>query len=72
MHAYVLATRANDIVGVVPPPHGIEPDFLNPYSRQPQLVQACLAGLIFVLLFFFMHIWTRIVITRVLGWDDCE
>jgi hypothetical protein len=72
MYTGFLAARADNLVGVVPPPLGIVPDFLHPYSRQPMLLQACLAGLVFVLLFFSMHMWTRIAITRVLGWDDCE
>ncbi len=71
MHVGFVAARAGQPVGVVPPPRGVRPDFVHPHSRQPQLVQACVAGLVFVLVFFFMRIWTRIVATRQLGWDDC-
>lgn len=60
------------IPGLVPPPPGVTPNFTNPLSNQNKIIDVNIAGLVFVLVFFAMRIYTRTFITRSLGWDDCK
>ncbi len=57
---------------VLAPPPGVKSNFVDPYSRGPMLVQLNAILLTLVMLFFMMRMWTRVFITRSLGWDDCE
>lgn len=58
--------------GIVPPPPGVTPNFVDPYSRQHQLINASVIGLVLVLLVFAIRMWTRGFLMRSLGQDDCE
>ena len=60
------------IVPVVPPPLGLVPNFNNPPSRGYEViitVAICLSAMVPIVS---MRIYTRVVISRSLGWDDCE
>lgn len=61
-----------DIVGTLPPPPGIVPNFVNPESRayiNTVMHSVCLT---LVTLFLAIRIYTRKFICRWLGWDDCK
>lgn len=61
-----------DMVGAMPPPPGVVPDFVSPVSRAKMdtiLHAICLAV---VTVFLVLRIYTRKFISRWLSWDDCK
>lgn len=61
-----------EIVGARAPPPGVKPNFINPESRQNEMVAANAACLTIGILFLLMRLWTRLFLTRSIGWDDCK
>ncbi len=59
-------------VGLVPPPPGVIPNFNNPESVYGRVMTAELITLGIALPFVLMRIYTRLFITRAVGWDDCK
>ncbi|KAI9883549.1 MAG: hypothetical protein M1823_004691 [Watsoniomyces obsoletus] len=57
-------------MGLVPPPPGVIPNFVNPESVYGRVMTAELITLGFALPFVLMRIYTRFFITRAVGWDD--
>ena len=66
------ATMDQAIQGGLPPPPGVKPDFVHPYTVQP-FIKLCLAlciGLSTV--FVWLRMYTKLFITRTPAWEDCE
>lgn len=58
--------------GAIPPPPGVIPNFEHPVSRKKDVVISAIVCPIIAGLFFALRLYTRIHITRTLGWDDCK
>lgn len=64
--------ESEEITPALAPPQGVTPDFRNPYSILP-LVQITLVICIGVSsLFVILRLYTRLLIVRAHGWEDCE
>lgn len=59
-------------VGLAKPPPGVTPNFENPVSIWSEIVPSNLVGLSLATAFLCMRIYTRVVVSRAPGWDDCE
>ena len=59
------------IPALMPPP-GVVPNFLNPESHANQTIIACSIVTAAMILFLFARMYTKIHLTRSVGWDDCE
>ncbi|KAI9777987.1 MAG: hypothetical protein M1816_004368 [Peltula sp. TS41687] len=70
MPKLIAARVDNPTAGIVPPPPGVEPDFDHPYSRQGLMLGVNFIGLVFVVIFFCVRMWTRLRLTKYVGWDD--
>lgn len=53
------------------PPHGEHSNFVNPYSRGPEVVIASSICLALMLSMVIMRFFTKIHIKHRWGWDDC-
>lgn len=62
----------DEIVPAKPPPPGVKSNFINPQSRQPEMIAINAILLTIATLFLLMRLWTRSFITRSIGWDDCK
>ncbi|KAI9784239.1 MAG: hypothetical protein M1816_000911 [Peltula sp. TS41687] len=60
----------SEIVGAIPPPPGVKPNFLHPESREHTMIAVNVACLTIGISFVLMRLWTRSFITRSIGWDD--
>lgn len=60
------------IVGVIPPPPGVTPNFDHSPSRQGLMLGINVACLVFAFAFVSMRLWTKTYLTRSVGWDDCK
>ena len=60
------------VVGGLPPPPGVTPNFVNPYSIQRYIILTAVIGLILTTLCVCMRIYIKARVVRSLGWDDCE
>lgn len=58
--------------GLRSPPPGVTPNFINPESQGHLVVIVAAITLTFAVLAVLMRIYTRALIVRRLGWDDCE
>ena len=65
-------SSAPPLVGMIPPPPGGTPNFVNPESQAGlevvfAILLPTLAGLVVL-----MRLWSRLWITRAVWWDDCQ
>ncbi len=66
-----LEARDGVIEGALAPPAGVTPNFENPVTRRHRVVVASIICPIISGAFFTLRMYTRVHITRRLGWDDC-
>ena len=59
-------------VPVENPPTGVIPNFIDPPSRGYEVIIAVAICLTFMIPSVVIRLYTRIFISRSLGWDDCE
>ena len=69
MEASPLVKR-QQIVGALPAPSGITPDFEHPTSHGHVLAVASVTCLVLAALFVGARLYTKIVVSRAPGWDD--
>lgn len=69
---FLLKTERDEIVGVILPPPGVIPDFEHPESRGYQIILANAILFPLVTLFVVLRIYTRAIIVRNVGSDDCK
>ncbi|KAH6700564.1 hypothetical protein BKA61DRAFT_681673 [Leptodontidium sp. MPI-SDFR-AT-0119] len=69
---FSLKTERDEIVGVILPPPGVIPDFEHPESRGYQIILANAILFPLVTLFVVLRIYTRAIIVRNVGSDDCQ
>lgn len=62
----------NAIRGALDPPPGVTANFVNPVDGRRVHLVTSIAAPIAAGLFFLLRFYTRVFITRTLGWDDCE
>lgn len=56
---------------LIPPP-GVQPNFVNPFSRGPDVVIASSICLALMLVMVIVRFFTKLYIKHRWGWDDCE
>ena len=59
------------ILGALPPPEGVTPNFVNPYSIQPALIGTLVAALSVSTIFVFLRMYTKLFIRKSTGLEDC-
>lgn len=68
----ILNIERGGIVGALPPPPGVVPDFEHPESRGHLVIIATAILLPITTFVLALRIYTRVVIARYLGSDDCN
>lgn len=63
--------RGPPFLGLGPPPPGVTPNFANPESIFTRVLTSHLVTLSLACIFILMRVWTRVIVTRAVGWDDC-
>lgn len=58
--------------GALPPPPGVIPNLVDPYSRASTVIIVNAVFLTIGTLFLVMRIYTRAFLSRALGADDCK
>ncbi|MCJ1375713.1 hypothetical protein MMC20_006950 [Loxospora ochrophaea] len=58
------------ILGALPPPEGVTPNFVNPYSIQPALIGTLVAALSVSTIFVFLRMYTKLFIRKSTGLED--
>ena len=58
--------------GLIPPPPGVAPNLDHPASLKHSMVVANAICLTLACVSVALRLWTRAIIVRSLGWDDCE
>jgi len=68
----ILNIERGAIVGALPPPPGVIPDFEHPESRGHLVVLATAILLPIATFILGLRVYTRVVLVRYLGSDDCK
>jgi hypothetical protein len=68
----ILKTEREEIVGALPPPPGVIPNFEHPESRRNRNVVAMAILLPLATLVLALRLYIRRVIVRSMGSDDCK
>ena len=66
-----LPADLSDYPGMIPPP-GVIPNFDNPYSRGETYTVVATIIMVATVIFVTCKLYTKSLITRKLGWDDCK
>ncbi len=66
-----LVSRQQRVPAFDPPP-GVAPNFNNPESRMQGLVVTAVCFTVIAGICVCLRMYTRIFLTRSVGWDDCE
>lgn len=56
----------------LPPPEGIEANYDAPNTNGTTFIIIAVIGILLATLFTAVRIYTKAVLTRSLGWDDCK
>lgn len=56
----------------LPPPPGVTPNFVNPESVTGQAHVVFVMCLVFSTLFVFLRMYTKLILLKSHGWEDCE
>lgn len=59
-------------VPAMAPPPGVIPNFKNPESKAYESITTTAVCVSLMMPFFALRIYSRVFVTRSLGWDDCE
>ena len=59
-------------IGGLPPPPGVTPNFENPESVSGQAHLVFVMCLVFSTLFVMLRMFTRLILFKTHGWEDCE
>lgn len=54
------------------PPPGVIPNYANPESRAYETIIVVTISLSLMFPFFLLRVYSRVFITRSIGWDDCK
>lgn len=71
MHSFILSLRGEN-VGVIPPPPGVSPNFIDPPSLQHVVLITNIIFIFVSALFVTLRLYTTGIITRSVGIDDCK
>ncbi|KAI9707759.1 MAG: hypothetical protein M1836_000721 [Candelina mexicana] len=58
--------------GMIPPPPGVVPNFINPTHRTGTAIACNVVCLTLALVFVGLRLWTKTFIIRSVGWDDSQ
>ena len=69
-----MASQANSAaqIGGLPPPPGVTPNFANPESVTTQGHVVFTMCLVISTLFVLLRTYTRFILLKSHGWEDCE
>ena len=65
-------SNATHIIGGLPPPPGVTPNFVNPESLHTEWVLMMSMCLTFTTIFICVRMYTKLVIIKSHGWEDCK
>lgn len=65
-------STTNTTIGGLPPPPGVIPNFVNPYSRGWLIILTIVICLTLTTLLIGIRICTKFLITKSHGWEDCK
>jgi hypothetical protein len=68
----MLKTERDEIIGTLPPPPGVIPDFEHPESVGHRVIIAIAIFFPLATLVLFLRIYTRAILVRNVGSDDCK
>lgn len=66
------ATFTPTVIGALPPPPGVTPNFVNPYSIGEGLKAAGILFVILTTLSTAIRLHTKFWIIKTHGWEDCK
>lgn len=67
------ATHASpDIIGGLPPPPGVIPNFIDPPKNQVGVIVVGILGLLLTTVCVWVRVWTKFRITKRIEWEDCK
>ncbi len=67
------ATHASpDIIGSLPPPPGVIPNFIDPPKTQAGIIVVVAVGLLLTTVCVCIRVWTKVRITKKVEWEDCK
>jgi hypothetical protein len=69
---FILKAERDEIVGALPPPPGVNPNFENPESQGYRVILTIVILFPMATIAVFLRVYTRIVIVRNFGIDDCK
>ena len=58
--------------GAMQPPLGVEPNFVDPQNRNDEIIAVAVIALIFSTAFVAARTYTRLMVIKSHGWEDCE
>ncbi|KAI9695409.1 MAG: hypothetical protein M1836_006461 [Candelina mexicana] len=61
---------SNVVKGSLKPPPGVKPNFVNPETRAPSLINANIAMMVLGSIALLARLYARAFLSRSLGWDD--
>lgn len=67
-----LSSNATHIVGGLAPPPGVTPNFVNPDSLHTEWVLTISICLVFPTIFIILRMYTKLILIKSLGWEDCK
>ena len=62
----------NETVGAIPPPPGVTPNFTNPVYHSGAIIPLSAVFITLATIFLAIRIYTKAVILKVFGLEDCE
>jgi hypothetical protein len=69
---FILKAERDGIMGTLPPPPGVNPNFENPESQGYRVVLAIAILFPLATIVLFLRVYTSVVIVRNFGTDDCK
>lgn len=70
-HFNGFVSRQQRVPAIDPPP-GVIPNFVNPESRMQGLIVTAICFTVIAGICVCLRMYTRMFLTRSVGWDDCE
>ena len=70
--SYTMAGQVPKQMPAMKPPPGVTPNFVNPESLRTYWILMMCMCLTFSTMFVFMRMYTKLVLIKSHGWEDCE
>jgi hypothetical protein len=72
MMSSLVLLRREELIGVIPPPSGVTPNFVDPPSLKNRIVITSIVCSIISAVFVTLRLYATGIIIRTMGMDDCE